>query len=144
MNINFNIQTFEDYVTALREINSREYPLMGNNIVYPAMKLAGEAGELADKIGKHWRNKAKEIREGNWKNFTINQAPITELLAMSPISLTVEQKIEIVKEMGDVLWYIFALCEELQISMNTVAILNVEKLHDRKQRDVICSEGDNR
>ena len=33
-----------------------QYPQQGSNMVYPAMGMVGEAGELCDKIKKHWRN----------------------------------------------------------------------------------------
>jgi NTP pyrophosphatase (non-canonical NTP hydrolase) len=101
------------------------YPHVGSNIVYPAMGLAGEAGELCDKIKKHWRN--KDVR-------------VQRLEAL----LTEEQVTEIAKELGDVLWYINAMCHELGLNLENVAQMNIEKLRDRRQRDVIKGEGDNR
>ena len=37
------------------------YPSMGENLCYPAMKLAGEAGEYCDKVGKRWRISAQAV-----------------------------------------------------------------------------------
>ena len=48
------------------------------------------------------------------------------------------------KELGDVLWYIAALAEDLGISLQDIAELNIQKLSDRKERNVISGDGDNR
>lgn len=48
------------------------------------------------------------------------------------------------KELGDVLWYVAMLCNELGIDMSSVAKGNIDKLVSRKARDVIRGNGDNR
>lgn len=98
------------------------YPDQGNNLIYPALGLAGEAGEAVDKIKKLWRNKG--ITSGS--------------------QLDAEQKLAIVLELGDVLWYIAALAGELNVPLGWIARQNLNKLADRAQRGVIKSEGDNR
>ena len=98
------------------------YPSRGENLCYPAMKLAGEAGEYCDKVGKRWRNTGSMSSRG-----------------MDPAQIE-----EYVKELGDVLWYISASAAELGVSLEQVAQLNLKKLADRKERGVIKSEGDNR
>jgi NTP pyrophosphatase (non-canonical NTP hydrolase) len=103
-------------------LKTAEYPDKGKNLIYPALGLVGEAGEVAEKIKKLWRN----------HNTTAGS------------SLTFDERDEIVKELGDVLWYITALASELGVSLNYVAAENIIKLHDRVERDVIKSEGDNR
>jgi NTP pyrophosphatase (non-canonical NTP hydrolase) len=80
--------------------------------------LAGEAGEVADKIKKLQRNKDGKIND--------------------------DDKQELAKELGDVLWYISAISHYLGVELNDVAEKNLTKLFDRKARDVIKSEGDNR
>lgn len=119
---------FEDY--SEQAYSTAQYPNKGSNLVYPAIKLAGEAGETADKIGKHWRNK-----------FSPDQEPE---FAMSAASYTKEQKEELVKELGDVLWYINAIAVELGVSLEHVARTNIEKLAGREARGTIKSSGDNR
>lgn len=47
-------------------------------------------------------------------------------------------------ELGDVLWYLARACTELEVYMSDVAQGNVDKLTDRKERDVIRGDGDNR
>lgn len=80
--------------------------------------LAGESGEVADKIKKIHRNK---------------QGVMTE-----------DDKKEITKELGDVLWYLSAIAHYLDIPLELVAEKNLGKLFDRKARGVINSTGDNR
>ena len=103
-------------------IYGRATPGVDGNLVYPALGLAGEAGEFVDKVKKNWRN---------------NQS-------MTAANLTMEQKIEFAKELGDVLWYITACAKELGIPLHDVARMNITKLTDRRKRGVIKSEGDNR
>lgn len=116
--------TFNEYqVFALKTAAYPHVEGIGtHNLVYPAMGLAGEAGEYLDKVKKNWRN---------FNSMTAN-------------NLTPEQRTEFLKELGDVLWYLSASCEELGYSLDAVAELNIKKLSDRRERGVIKSEGDNR
>lgn len=112
--------TFSEYQQLA--LATRTYPDAGRNTIYPALKLAGEAGEVADKIGKIWRN------EG-----------FTDVRGYSA-----EQLKAICLELGDVLWYIAALGDECGIGLDLIALANLQKLKDRKKRGVIKGEGDNR
>jgi len=94
------------------------YPNKRKNFVYPTLGLVGEAGEVAEKI-------KKVIRDNNGV-------------------ISVEKRDEIVKELGDVLWYIAALCTELNTTMEEVANRNIIKLSSRKDRNKLHGEGDNR
>lgn len=108
--------TFNDYQ---EETNKTAiYPDKGNNVVYPILGLAGETGEVADKVKKIWRDKNNIISE--------------------------EDKLEIKKEMGDILWYLSQLATELQIDFDDVASTNVLKIKSRLERDKINGVGDNR
>lgn len=102
--------TFSEYqeMTRSTAIYPRDWA-----IVYPALGLAGESGEVAEKV-KKW------IRDGNL------------------------DKDAIVKELGDVLWYIAALSDDLDLNMEDVAHQNIQKLQDRIARDKIQGSGDNR
>lgn len=114
------IQTFSEYQQ--KATSTATYPDVGKNMVYPALGMVGEAGEVAEKVKKFWRN----------------------LGVMNPNLLNAEQKVQVMKEMGDVLWYLAALAQELSVDLGQVAALNIEKLFDRRDRGVIKSEGDNR
>ncbi len=108
--------TFEEY-----QINSRKtalYPDLGNNFIYPALGLSGEAGEVSEKI-------KKIIRDDN--------GVVTDV-----------KREELKKELGDVLWYIAQLCTEFGLKMDEVAEFNVEKLRSRRERGVLHGSGDNR
>jgi NTP pyrophosphatase (non-canonical NTP hydrolase) len=48
------------------------------------------------------------------------------------------------KELGDVLWYISALARDLDIDLDTIAQMNLQKLKDRQERNQIQGSGDNR
>jgi NTP pyrophosphatase (non-canonical NTP hydrolase) len=49
-----------------------------------------------------------------------------------------------VKELGDVLWYITAAARELGISLESVALINLEKLKARKENNTLQGSGDER
>lgn len=90
----------------------------GNKIIYPALGLANEAGEVLGKIKKVLRDK-----EGNFDE---------------------DARKAIGDEVGDVLWYMAALLRDLEIPMETIASNNIDKLLDRQARGVIKGSGDNR
>ena len=83
-------------------------------LTYPALGLTGEAGEVADKVKKVIRDGTEVPRE------------------------------EIAKEVGDVLWYLANLAWDLGIGLEEIAQMNLDKLADRKKRNVIGGSGDNR
>jgi len=88
-----------------------------HNLVYPALGLAGEAGEVAEKIKKLFRKDNE---------------------------LTSEKKEEIAKELGDVLWYIAMLADELGYTLEDIAEKNALKLSERQKNGRIHGDGDNR
>jgi NTP pyrophosphatase (non-canonical NTP hydrolase) len=51
---------------------------------------------------------------------------------------------KMLKELGDVLWYVSALAQALDSDLQEVALLNCEKLQDRKERNMIQGSGDDR
>lgn len=103
-----------------KALATRIYP-SSFKVIYPIMKLNGEAGETIEKV-------AKLIRD---KNYPFD--PITE-----------EDRIAIAKELGDCLWYIAALADDLDFSLLDIAIMNLEKLLNRKQKGKISGSGDDR
>lgn len=112
--------TFNEYQK--EAIRLATYPNVGSNMVYPAMGIAGEAGEACDKVKKFWRNHN----------------------SMDVVDTTAEWRVELAKELGDVLWYVAALADEIGWSLEDVALVNIHKLTDRHKRGVLKSEGDNR
>jgi NTP pyrophosphatase (non-canonical NTP hydrolase) len=96
------------------------YPGKGEigGITYCALKLNGEAGEVAEKIGKALRDAGGAIDSNR------RQALLLEL--------------------GDVLWYVANLAEELDYSLSDVAQANLDKLASREARGTLKGDGDNR
>jgi NTP pyrophosphatase (non-canonical NTP hydrolase) len=91
-------------------------------VLYPALKLAGEAGEVAEKLGKLMRDEG--LRPGK------------------PLSNA--QRDALGKELGDVLWYVAVLAHDLGLGLDEVAATNLAKLADRQRRGVIGGSGDDR
>ena len=91
-------------------------------VLYPTLKLAGEAGEVAEKLGKLMRD----------DGFRPGQA------------LAADARDAIIKELGDVLWYVANLAADLETSLDDVAMINLDKLASRKRRGAIHGSGDER
>jgi len=87
-------------------------------IVYPTLGLTNEAGEVAGKVKKIFRDKGGKISEAD-----------REALK---------------QELGDVLWYLTQICTELDLTLQQVAEANIEKLFSRLERDQIRGDGDQR
>ena len=51
---------------------------------------------------------------------------------------------EVAKELGDVLWYLTNVCNDIGYSLDEIAVLNINKLNSRKERGVISGNGDDR
>jgi NTP pyrophosphatase (non-canonical NTP hydrolase) len=107
---------FNEYQRKSRE--TAAYPAIGHPVVYPTLGLANEAGEVAGKIKKVFRDWGGEISE--------------------------ETRSALQAELGDVLWYLSQVCTELGLSLEEVAEFNLAKLYDRQERGVIRGDGDNR
>ncbi|MDO8755677.1 MAG: nucleoside triphosphate pyrophosphohydrolase family protein [Anaerolineales bacterium] len=107
---------FTDYQTKSRA--TAKYPAIGHAVIYPTLGLVNEAGEVAGKIKKVFRDKNGEF---------------------SP-----ETREALKAELGDVLWYLAQTCTELDISLDEVAESNITKLLDRQARGKIQGDGDNR
>lgn len=85
------------------------------SVIYPALGLAGEAGEVAERVKKGIRDNGGLFDQDALK-----------------------------KELGDVLWYVANLAADLEINLSEVAEANLQKLSDRAARKVLNGDGDNR
>ncbi|HUF04254.1 MAG TPA: nucleoside triphosphate pyrophosphohydrolase family protein [Aridibacter sp.] len=94
---------FEDYQSAAGR--TALYPKRLDNLEYPTLGLAGEAGEVANIVKKIQRDHGGEINE--------------------------EIRAKLKDELGDVLWYISACADELGLSLEEIAEFNVGKLAKR-------------
>jgi NTP pyrophosphatase (non-canonical NTP hydrolase) len=108
--------TFEKYQKLAKK--TAVYPKISKGFIYPLLGLAGETGEVFEKIKKVFRDKKGKID----KDYL--------------------QMIEL--EIGDILWYVANLCSELGLSLDEVAQKNIKKVFDRKKRNKIKGFGDTR
>ena len=107
---------FNDYQTQSRK--TAKYPPIGHPVIYPTLGLTNEAGEVAGKIKKIFRDKEGVIGEA--------------------------EREALKGELGDVLWYLAQVCTELNLTLDEVAEHNLEKLYSRLERGKIGGDGDNR
>ena len=87
-------------------------------LAYPALGLAGEAGEVAEHVKKLIRDDAGELSK--------------------------QRRLALSKELGDVLWYVAQLASELELDLDAVAQENLDKLLSRQRRGVLSGSGDDR
>ncbi len=90
-----------------------------HKVIYPALGLGNEAGEVLGKIKKWLRD------EGGRR-------------------MSKERKEKIKDELGDVLWYLAALSQDLGLEMENIAKLNLDKLRSRKIRGKLKGDGNKR
>ena len=107
---------FNDYQTKSRK--TAGYPAIGHRVIYPTLGLVNEAGEVAGKIKKVFRDKDGQISE--------------------------ETREALKAELGDVLWYIAQVATELDLSLDEITEYNIAKLMDRLERGKIRGDGDQR
>ena len=94
------------------------YPGAGENIVYPTLGLAGEAGEVAEKVKKLIRDDGGVMSE--------------------------ERRAALAAELGDVLWYVAQVATEAGLELEAIAEDNLAKLLSRRERGVLSGSGDRR
>ena len=104
-----------DYQTRSRA--TAEYPREAW-LAYPALGLAGEAGEVAEHAKKAIRDDGGTISD--------------------------ERRAAMEKELGDVLWYVAQIATELGLDLDEIAQGNIDKLLSRQRRGVLSGSGDER
>lgn len=87
-------------------------------MMYLIPGLAAEAGEVCGKYAKHLRD----------AHFRDNQA----------------LKEDMVKELGDCLWFIAMIGNQFNVPLSEIAAKNILKLEDRLSRNTIGGSGDDR
>ena len=97
---------FEEYQNKAQQ--TALYPNRFRNLEYPTLGLTGEAGEVANIVKKIQRDFGGEITD--------------------------DLRAKLKDELGDVLWYISACADELDLTLQEIAEFNVEKLAKRHNR----------
>jgi len=106
---------FADYQRLSR--TTAQYP-RSDWLAYPALGLAGEAGEVAEHAKKALRDDAGAVTD--------------------------ERRAAMAAELGDVLWYTAQLASELGLGLEEIAQANLDKLASRQRRGVLSGSGDDR
>jgi NTP pyrophosphatase (non-canonical NTP hydrolase) len=99
------------------------YPAAGDpkdveGLAYVTLGLAGEAGELANKVKKILRDNGGHISD--------------------------HVRAQLADELGDCFWYLAQFATQLGFNLDAIAEANIAKLADRKARGVLQGSGDNR
>ncbi len=89
-------------------------------VIYAAMGLGNEAGEVMGKVKKWLRG---DDGEGE---------------------MSAERKQALKEELGDVLWYLAVLANDLDLDLDDIAKVNINKLQSRKERGTLTGDGDKR
>ena len=115
--------TLDEYQNKIIPFDMFDKDEWDGDLIRPAfmekvLGLAGEAGEVEDKIKKVLRDDGAQM--------------------------TLEKKEEILKELGDTLWYVATIARYLDASLGDIAEQNVRKLQSRLERNTISGSGDNR
>lgn len=106
---------FDDYQQEARK--TAIYP-QDMKVAYPTIGLAGETGEVAEKVKKCIRDNGGVFDD--------------------------ERRTAVAEELGDVLWYLAAIASDLGCSLDDIARMNIKKLRSRASRAQIHGEGDHR
>lgn len=112
---------FNEYQAAIEKFDlfeQKDFKASDPAFMAKVLGLAGEAGEVAEKFKKILRDKDGAISEAD--------------------------KLEILKEMGDVLWYLATISRYLKADFQAVAGMNIGKLSKRLETDKLHGSGDNR
>lgn len=113
-----NIQDYSDQAISTDTFAADQTNIDSHSFLEKAFGLSGEAGEFAEKLKKILRDKDGQATE--------------------------QDRIEMAKELGDVLWYVNALSLRLGLSLEEVAQMNLDKVLSRQARGVTHGSGDNR
>lgn len=107
--------TFDEYQKTARSTAVYNNDL---GVIYTALGLAGEAGEVVEHIKKMVRDNDRVA--------------------------TPERVAKIRKELGDVLWYVANMASDLNLSLDDIAAGNIEKITSRQERGMLHGAGDDR
>jgi len=115
-------------------------------------KLANQTAIYLDKFKLIYERLPEPVMKYLGLSYTANgrgevgeiQGKVKKILRDQGGNITDANREDLKKELGDVLWYVSAMCTELGLSMDEVAQSNIDKLFDRKLRDKLTGSGDNR
>lgn len=132
------ISSFDAY--QVRTQDTAVYPNQGSfgGAMYAVTALNEEAGEVAGKVAKFIR------KSSGWDELLTYGGGFDTSQARYQEPYPEELVLAVSKELGDVLYQAARVAEEFGLNLSDVATENIERLADRKKRDVIIGEGDDR
>ena len=104
-----------------------EFCFYKGSLLYPAMGLAGESGEVIEKVKKLYRD----------DEFNFMQEDLSD-------ELSAEQARDLALELGDVMFYVAACAADIGYSLEEIADMNIDKLASRRKRNKLSGSGDHR
>ena len=113
--------TFDEYqkqAISTDVFGGKPQPIDSHAFITKLLGLVGETGEVAEKFKKIFRDKEGKMTDAELKEMT--------------------------KELGDIQWYLSVICSYLGISLDEMALTNLDKVLSRKSRGVSHGSGDNR
>lgn len=122
-----------DFETYHEAVHNTGYP-SNLAMLYLVIKLNGEAGEVAEKVGKLLRG-LPEIGP---------RVMGDEQMQIASGALERDDCAAVLKELGDVLWYVDQIAWKLGSSLEFVAEANIAKIRGRRERGTIFGDGDDR
>jgi len=139
----FACPTFDQYQAAAK--TTAVYP-KDANILYPALGLAGEVGEVAEKVcdgcgSGPWATEAI-AKMASHSGEACNQ--VKKVIRDDGCELSKERAQAIGKEIGGVLWYCAALASDIGLNLGDIARENLSVLASRQERGKIKGDGDER
>lgn len=108
------------------QAEATEFAFYGDSLIYPVLGLNGEAGEVAEKVKKLMRD--KDLFTGHPDDVRLHH----------------DDKRALAHELGDVLWYLANIANDIDYSLEEIAVMNLEKLSDRRDRNALQGSGDYR
>lgn len=111
---------FDDYskIAISTLMGAHKYGEVDARLMSQVLGIGGEAGEIMEKFKKILRDKQGKISQ--------------------------QDKDDIIKELGDVLWYVNSVAHLLGSSLSEVAKSNNQKLLSRQERGQLQGSGDER
>ena len=100
---------------------------VNDDLLHFTFGLLEEAGEAAGVLKRVYRGD-DDYEDFNWSDYGLSEEAEKKLAA----------------ELGDILWHIAVIADNLGLSLDAIAEYNLTKLQSRKQRDMIKGSGDNR
>lgn len=113
--------TLEEYQEEARNF------AVNDDLLHFTFGLLEEAGEAAGVLKRVYRND-EGYTDYDWSEYGLSEQAENKLLY----------------ELGDILWHVAVIADNLGLGLDDIAEMNLAKLQSRVDRDMIKGSGDNR